>query len=398
MRTTPDELLGQRAVEHARQRPLARAAQHQRGHAIVRGMVKQRIGDAGAMQEFGFATEAAGKSKGGVDLAPGLLVMRARLHGHHRPRRIAALGDATADPHQVFALAAAIDRHQHAAAQRQVAFAARGTGLAQAAVHAVGGFLHRQFAQGGQVGRREKCLQRLRGLLGHIDLALLQALDQLARWQVHQHDVVQAVEHRIGHGLADPHAGDAHDHVVEAFQMLDVDRGPHIDAGIEQLHHILPAPLVPAAGHIAVGQLVHQHQGGATCEHRIQVHFFQCVLLVLALQQRHLRQARQQRRGLGAAVGFHQPDYYIHAAAQLLMRAGEHAESLAHARRRAQEYGELAAGLALQGVDQGIGLAGSGVAHGRGLCARDGAQRIKACRTAGQCPAARPARRSGSSP
>ncbi|MNV13791.1 hypothetical protein D3C71_1044480 [compost metagenome] len=397
MRTAPDQLLGQRAVEHARQRPLARAAQHQRGDTVVCGMVKQCIGDAGAMQQLRFTAEATGEGEGGIDLATGLLVVRAPLHRHHRPRRIAPLGDAPADPHQVLALAAAIDRHQHAAAQRQVAFAARSTGLAQAAVHAVGCFLHRQFAQCGQVGRREKRLQRLRGLLRHIDLALLQPLDQLARRQVDQHDVVQAVEYRIGHGLADPHPGDAHDHVIEAFQMLDVDRGPYIDAGIEQLHHVLPAPLVPAAGHIAVGQLVHQHQSGATCQHRIQVHFIQRVLLILTLQQRHLRQARQQRRGLGAAVGFHQPDHHVHAAAQLLVRAGEHAEGLAHAGGRTQEHGEFAASFALQALDQGIGLARTGVAHGRGLCAREGTQRIKASRTAGQCPAARREQRSRSS-
>jgi hypothetical protein len=135
----------------------------------------------------------------------------------------------------------------------------RAARFAQAAVDAVGG-LHRQLAQRGQVGRREERLQRLRGLFGHIDLALLQARDQFARRQVDQHDVVQAVEHAIRHGLADAHAGDAHHHVVEAFQMLDVDRGPDVDAGVQQLHHILPAPLVAAAGCVAMGQFVHQHR------------------------------------------------------------------------------------------------------------------------------------------
>lgn len=63
----------------------------------------------------------------------------------------------------------------------------------------------------------------------------MQALDQLARRQVDQHDVAQAVEHGIRHGLADTHAGDAVDDVVEAFQVLDVDGRVDIDAGIELL-------------------------------------------------------------------------------------------------------------------------------------------------------------------
>ncbi|KWX81640.1 hypothetical protein AWW74_12955 [Streptococcus pneumoniae] len=127
-----------------------------------------------------------------------------------------------------------------------------GARFTQAAVDAVGGLLHGQLAQCGEVGRREERLQRLRGLFGHIDLALLQARDQLARRQVDQHDVMQAVEHAIRHGLAYAYAGDAHHHVIEAFQMLDVDRGPDVDAGVQQLHHILPAPLVAAAGCIAM--------------------------------------------------------------------------------------------------------------------------------------------------
>ncbi len=313
---------------------------------------------------LGVAAEAPCQCEGRIDLAPGRLVLASALHGHHRPRRIAAFGDAPRHPHQVFALTAAINGHQHATTQWQVALAARGARFTQAAVDAVGGLLHGQLAQCGEVGRREERLQRLRGLFGHIDLALLQARDQLARRQVDQHDVVQAVEHPIRHGLAHAYAGDAHHHVIEAFQMLDVDRGPDVDAGVQQLHHILPAPLVAAAGCIAMGQFVHQHQRRMPCEHGIQVHLLQGMAVVGHILQRQLWQPLQQRLGIGTAMGFHQPDHQVDAAAQLFLRAGQHGVGLAHARRRAEEHGQLAAGFALQAFDQGIGLAGTRISHG----------------------------------
>ncbi|KAG1242619.1 hypothetical protein G6F68_016108 [Rhizopus microsporus] len=125
---------------------------------------------------------------------------------------------------------------------------------------------------------------------------------------------MQAVEHAVRHGLAYTHAGDAHHHVVEAFQVLDVDRGPDVDAGVQQFHHILPAPLVAAARRVAMGQFVHQHQCGMPGQHGVQVHLLQGVAVVGHFLQRQLRQAFQQRLGIGAAMGFHQAHHQVDAA------------------------------------------------------------------------------------
>ncbi len=364
VRAALDQLLGQGAVDHARQRPLARAAQHQGGHAGVAGVVEQGVGDVGAVQQLGLAAQAAGQGEGAVDLLLAVGVEAAPLHGDHGPRRAAAFGDAPGHAHQVLALAAAVDGHQHAPAHGHAGLAARGGVLAQRVVHVLGRGLHGQLAQRGEVGRREERLQRLRRLVGQIDLALLQAFDQLARRDVDQHDVVEPVEHRIGHGLGHAHAGDAQHHVVEAFQMLDVDRGPHVDAGIEQFDHVLPAALVAAARRVAVRQLVHQHQGRLARQQRVQVHLLQHPALVLDALARLLRQAFGQGGGLAAAMGLHDADHQVGAAPELLARAAEHGVGLAHAGRRAEEHGELAAVLALQALDEGVGLAGAGVGHG----------------------------------
>ncbi len=367
MRAALQQLLGERAVDHPRQRPLAGAAEQQRGHAVVRGMVEQRVGHAGAVQQRGVAAEPPRQCEGAIDLQlPGFLRLRLGLHGDHAPWRAAAFGQAPRHPHQVVGLAAPVDRHQHPPPQGHAGAALRGLRVAQVVVDAVGRGLHRQFAQRGQVRRREERLQRLPRLLGQVHLALLQAFDQFARRQIDQHDVAQPVEQRIGHGLADADAGDAVDHVVEAFQVLDVDRAVDIDAGVEQFLHILPAPLVAAAGRVAVGELIDQHQRRAPCQQRVQVHFVEDAAAVLHALPRLHGQPVQQRRGFRPAMGLDHPDHHLAALLLQLARARQHRVSLADPGRRTQEHGQASAAFALECADQGIGLLGAGIGHGCG--------------------------------
>ena len=66
----------------------------------------------------------------------------------------------------------------------------------QLLVDALGGAAQRQLAQRRQVAGREVVLERALGLLGDVDLALLQALDQVVGREVDQLDGVGAVEDR----------------------------------------------------------------------------------------------------------------------------------------------------------------------------------------------------------
>ena len=86
-----------------------------------------------------------------------------------------------------------------------------------------------------QVAGRKIMLERSLGLLRNIDLALPQALDQVVWREVDHFDLVGSVEDRIRHRLPHAHAGDLGDDIVEAFDMLDVERGIDVDAGGEQL-------------------------------------------------------------------------------------------------------------------------------------------------------------------
>ncbi len=63
-------------------------------------------------------------------------------------------------------------------------------------VHALSGSPERKLPQRRQIAGRKIMRKRPLGLVRHIDLAFLQALDQLARRKVHDLDVVRFVEDR----------------------------------------------------------------------------------------------------------------------------------------------------------------------------------------------------------
>ena len=124
--------------------------------------------------------------------------------------------------------------------QGRVPAVARRGGL-HLGVDAVGGAAEGQFAQGDQVRLLEEVLHGPLGLVGHVDLALGEPLQQLVGRQVDELDLVGPVEDGVGHGLADHDAGDLGDDVVEALEVLDVEGGVDVDAGGQQLLDVLPA-------------------------------------------------------------------------------------------------------------------------------------------------------------
>ena len=98
-------------------------------------------------------------------------------------------------------------------------------------VDRIGGTAHGEFTQGGQISRREVVAKRALRLIGRIDLALPKALYEFVRRQVDQLDLIGALQDRVRNRLAHTHPRDTGDHVVEAFDVLHVQRRPDIDAG-----------------------------------------------------------------------------------------------------------------------------------------------------------------------
>ena len=199
-----------------------------------------------------------------------------RLDADRGPRRMQPVGQPLGVAHEPGRARILADADQNALARRPGP--GNGVGLhmgEQLLVDPLGGAPQRQFAQRGQVARREIMLQRALGLFGNIDLALLQALDQVVGREIDQLDRVGAVEHRIRHGLAHPHMRDLRDHVVEALDVLDVDRGIDVDAVRQQFLDVEIALGVAAARRVGVGELVDQRDLRPARDQRIEVHLLE---------------------------------------------------------------------------------------------------------------------------
>ena len=150
---------------------------------------------------------------------------------HRMPFDVELSGQAGAAAHHLFAMRTGTDAGQQRLAVRPHRAHRRLAPVGQHfVVNAVGGAAQRQLAQGQQIALAEEVLGRALGLRRQIDLALLEPAEQFVGRDVDHHHLVGGVEHAVRQGLPDPHAGDAADDVVQAFQMLDVERGPDIDA------------------------------------------------------------------------------------------------------------------------------------------------------------------------
>ena len=182
-------------------------------------------------------------------------------------------------------------------------------------VDALGRLAQRELAQRDQVALPEEVLDGALGLRGQVDLALAQALEQLVGRQIDELDLVGRVEHRVGHGLAHDDAGDLRDDVVQALDVLDVERRVDVDPGVEQLLDVLPALRVPRACGVRVRELVDQEQARLAREGGVEVELLErrCrgSVHLLARQPLEARRAasssrsgrasrRRRRRRLGA--------------------------------------------------------------------------------------------------
>src|SRR5262249_61004869 len=99
----------------------------------------------------------------------------------------------------------------------------------------------RKLAQGCEIARREIVPQGAFGILRDIDLSLLKASDQAVGWEVDELNDIRAVENGVGHDFAHMDARDLHHYVIQAFDMLDVDRGIDVEAPLQQLFDVLSA-------------------------------------------------------------------------------------------------------------------------------------------------------------
>ena len=241
--------------------------------------------------------------------------------------------------HQGQAAGAAVDHQQHALARRP------GT-VDGVAAHVVDHLIvhplrrppQRQFPQGCEVAGQEVMLHRSLRLVRQVDFALVQPLDQVLGGEVDQLDVVRAVDDRVGHRLAHPDAGDSGHHVVQALDVLDVQRGVDVDPGPKQLLDVQVALRVPAAGCVGVGEFVHQHELRVPDQHGVEVHLLHRVAAIFDPAPRDDLQSLQQRQRLLAAMRLGDADHHVHPVALASGGGEQHLVRLADARGGAQEH------------------------------------------------------------
>ena len=236
-------------------------------------------------------------------------------------------------------------------------------------VDAVGRAAQRHLAQRNEVALAEEALDGSLGLLGEIHLALGHAIEQLFGREVDELYLVGAVEHGIGQRLPDAHAGHlAHD-VVQALEVLHVERGVHADTGGEEFLHVLPAFRVARARGVRMRKLVDEQQRRPARERGIDVEFAQHGALVRDLARGKRFEAFEEGGGIATIVRFDDSHDDVGARGPLGTGVGEHRVGLADAGRGAEENAQLPArgGLlvALQAIEQRVRIR-AGRVHGRG--------------------------------
>ncbi len=149
---------------------------------------------------------------------------------------------------------------------------------------------------------------------------------------------------------------DLGDHVVKAFDMLDIDGGIDVDAAGEQFLDVEVAFRVAAAGRVGVGQFVDKRKLGPSRDQGIEIHLLDDLVAIDDAFAWDDFEPLQQHFRLAAAMGFGNADDDINAGFFPGVGALQHLVSLADAGSGADEDLE-AAGLAVfapRGLQQGL--------------------------------------------
>ena len=332
--------------------PAARA-EHQLGGVLRPGEGEQRVGDivadhlvVGAAERLGepalrgqFRRVGAGQPVGPGD-----------MHGEQVAARGAG-GDPGRAADQRLTLLAAGERHHHPFPRLPGAVdVVRGPVALQSLVHLVGQPEQGQLTQGGQVAGAEVVGQRGIDLLRRVDVPVRHpAAERLGRL-IDQFDLVGGAHHGVGDRLPLRHAGDLLDHVVERFQVLDVDRGDDVDAGIQKFLDILPALGVAGTWHVGVRELVHESDLGPAGQHGVEVHLLEERAAVRQLGPGHDLQPVKELRSERPPVGLHERHDHVGPALETPVTLAEHGEGLADAGRRTKIDPELSPVLLAHGL------------------------------------------------
>ena len=212
-------------------------------------IVQELFADILAAQGHGFRPQLLGQAEGvhyPVAVGFGQPQVGRGLNIDSQPFRPQPRRHAPGRPYQPGRERTGADAHQHALGRRPcLRNRVRRPVDLHLGVDPVSRTAQGQFPQGNQIAFAEEVVEGPSGLLRHIDLALAQTLQQLIGGQVDQFNLIGLIQDGVGHGFTDEHARDLGHDIIQALQVLHIDRGVDIDTGVEQLLDILPAFGVP---------------------------------------------------------------------------------------------------------------------------------------------------------
>ena len=136
--------------------------------------------------------------------------------------------------------------------------------------------------------------------------------------------------------------------------MLDVERGPDVDAGLEQFLDILPPLRVTAVRRVGVGEFVDDDQLGLARQRRVYVEFLDDLAAIIDFSTRKNLQVLGERLRLLASMGFDETDEDIDAIGAARAGALQHRIGLADAGRRAEKNAQLTARRGFRHGEQGV--------------------------------------------
>jgi len=128
-----------------------------------------------------------------------------------------------------------------------------------------------RMQRGKPVGREETAQRDIRCCAGSQHIRACDPFAQQLWGDLDELDPISRRNHRIRHRFPLGDASQRLHRIVEAVQVLHIQRTDHIDTGIQELFDVLPTLLVPAPGNTRVSQLVDHHRRWSAVQHRAHV-------------------------------------------------------------------------------------------------------------------------------
>ncbi len=165
-----------------------------------------------------------------------------------------SLGDASAARDEQLRSAVGADADSDALADGPVRLDAFGIHVCgEGAIDGLGDVLQGELAECDEVAAAEEVGKGFFRAVYAVDVAASHAGLQGFRGEVGHDDLVGTLDEPVGHDLADLDSGDALHGGGDAFDVLDVHGGEHVDVGGEDVEHVLVALGVKAAFDVGVG-------------------------------------------------------------------------------------------------------------------------------------------------